>query len=253
LDYLLNHPWKLGILLTVILAFVLEMGRVVAVRLKIDEVPERSEQMKALRDGLLVLLSFLLGFTLSLADARYSERRALLVQEAVSIGTTYLRAGTLLPLRRDRSRQLLREYIDSRIELNRESADAARLETTIQRSKRLQQELWSEAVGVSQDNPSAITAGYVTSLVETIDLHERRLAASEHRLPKPIWALIFCVSLLAVFTRGCTLKSRFWLTFVLAPVSITIVVALTADLDTSRGGFVRLDDQSMQRLQADMK
>jgi hypothetical protein len=240
-------------LLTVILAIVLELGRLVAVYLKIDEIPERNNQMKALRDGLFVLLSFLLGFTLSLADARYSERRALLVQEAVSIGTTYLRANTLSPLQRDHSRQLLREYADSRIELNRAGMDPPAFDSAILRSKRLQQELWGEAVIVSRDNPNAITAGYVTSLTETIDLHEKRLSASEHRLPKPIWALIFCVSVLAVFARGCTLRSRFWLTFVLVPVSITVVAALTADLDSSRGGFVRLDDRVMQRLKAEMR
>jgi hypothetical protein len=56
-----------------------------------------------------------------------------------------------------------------------------------------------------------------------------------------------------VFARGCTLRSRFWLTFVLVPVSITVVAALTADLDSSRGGFVRLDDRVMQRLKAEMR
>jgi hypothetical protein len=46
-------------------------------------------------DGLFVLVGPLLGFTLALAVPRYNERRTLLVEEAISIGTTYLRAAML--------------------------------------------------------------------------------------------------------------------------------------------------------------
>jgi hypothetical protein len=51
--------------------------------------------MVAIRDGLFVLVSLLLGFTLALAVPRYTERRTLLVEEAISIGTIYLRAAVL--------------------------------------------------------------------------------------------------------------------------------------------------------------
>jgi hypothetical protein len=49
----------------------------------------------AISDGLFALVSLLLGFTLTLAAARFFERRSLLIEESNSIGTTYLRAVTL--------------------------------------------------------------------------------------------------------------------------------------------------------------
>jgi len=64
--------------------------------------------------------------------------------------------------------------------------------------------------------------------------------------------LILCVSSIAVFTRGSTLTSRFWLTLILVPITIAIVVALIADLDTPSRGLIRLDQRAMQRLKADM-
>jgi len=98
---------------------------------------------------------------------------------------------------------------------------------------------------------TAITAIYVNSLSETIDLHEKRVAAPENRIPLSIWFLILSVSVIAIFTRGLTLTRHFWLTLVLAPITIAIVVALVADLDSPSTGLIRLDQRAMQRLKTE--
>jgi hypothetical protein len=64
-------------------------GQRVASRSGIQENPNRKDQMVAIPDGLFVLLSLLLGFTLALAVPRYSERRSLLIEEATAVETTY--------------------------------------------------------------------------------------------------------------------------------------------------------------------
>src|SRR6516162_7882996 len=117
MEYIFNHPWELGLLLAIVLAVALDLGRRVAVRYQIELAPQRKEQMGTIRDGLFILVSLLLGFTLTFAGSRFMERRSLLVEEAISIGTTYLRAGTLPQPYRDHSKQLLREYVDARLEL----------------------------------------------------------------------------------------------------------------------------------------
>jgi hypothetical protein len=109
-----------------------------------------------------------------------------------------------------------------------------------------------DAAAVAQSDRSAITAVYVNSLTETIDLDEKRIASLENRIPPPIWLLIISVSIIAVFTRGTTLASRFWLTLILVPITIALVVALIADLDTPSRGLIRLDQRVMQRVKADI-
>jgi len=42
------------------------------------------------------------------------------------------------------------------------------------------------------------------------------------------------------------------MTLILVPITIALVVALIADLDTPSRGLVRLDQRAMQRLKADM-
>ncbi len=252
METILDHPWELGLLLAIVLALVLELGRRVSARYHLNEDAARKDQMATIRDGLFLLLSLLLGFTLALAAPRYNERRALLVEEAISIGTTYLRAGTLPQPYQDHSQRLLREYVDARLEFDNAGPDAARLAEATNRSKRLQDGLWSDATAAAQADRTAVTAVYINSLNETIDLHEKRVAALEYRVPPPIWLLIACVSVIAVFTRGATLTTRFWLTLVLVPITVALVVALIADLDTPSRGLIRLDQRAMQRLKADM-
>lgn len=247
-----NYPWQTGVVLAIVLGGCLDLGRRVAALLKIEQAPQRKEQMGTIRDGMFVLVSLLLGFTLTMAAARFTERRSLLVEEAISIGATYLRAGTLPQPYREHSKQLLREYVDARLALNEASGDAGRMEEVMKHSKHLQEELWMDAAAVAQSDRSAITAVYVNSLTETIDLDEKRIASLENRIPPPIWLLIISVSIIAVFTRGTTLASRFWLTLILVPITIALVVALIADLDTPSRGLIRLDQRVMQRVKADI-
>jgi hypothetical protein len=246
---LFDHPLPLGLLLAILLAFVLDVGRQVAVRCKINQTPDRKEQMATIRDGFFILLSLLLGFTLTFAASRFAERRSLAVEEAVSIGTTYLRAGILPQPYRDHSKQLLREYVDARLALD----DMELFNEAMSRSQHIQEELWLDAATVAQNDRSAITAIYVHSLNETIDLDAKRVAASEYHVAQAIWILIITVSLIVGFTRGATMASRFWLSLILMPTTIAIVVALIADLDTPSHGLIRLDQRPLERLKAEIR
>jgi len=249
--YLLNEPWLLGLLVAIALAATIEVGRRTAAYIHIHDDTNRKEQMVAIRDGLFVLVSLLLGFTLALAVPRFTERRSLLVEEAISIETTYLRAGMLPQSYRDDTRDLLRHYIDARLDFDNAGLDAVRFNEATNRSKQIQAKLWADAVAVAQTDRTAIADSYVNSLTETTDLHDKRIAALENRIPISIWFLILSVSIIAMFTRGLTLTRRFWLTLVLAPVTIAIVVALVADLDSPSTGLIRLDQRATQRLKAE--
>lgn len=127
------------------------------------------------------------------------------------------------------------------------------LENALKHSRDLKEKLWSDAAAVAQTDRTAITAAYINSLNETIDIHEKRVPAFENRIPPPIWILILSISLIAVFTRGTTLTSRFWLTLILVPFTIAITIALIADLDSPTRGLIRLDQRALQRLKADMR
>ena len=252
MSYLFDHPWEFGVALALVLAAFLELGRRVAAALQIEQVPQRKEQMGTIRDGMFVLVSLLLGFTLTMATSRYVERRSLLVDEAVAIESTYLRAITLPEPYRTRSHGLLRQYVDTRLRLDEIDFGEAGSNKVLEESRHLQEQLWHDAGEVAEKDRTAVTAAYLSALNQTIDLHQKRIASFENRIPVPVWLLILSVSVVAVFTRGSTLSSRFWLSLVLLPVTIALVVALIADLDSPARGLIRLDERAMQRLKANI-
>ena len=70
MEYIFNHPWELGLLLGIVLAVVLDLGRRVAVRYQIELSPQRKEQMGTMRDGLSYWSAF--SWTLTFACASWS-------------------------------------------------------------------------------------------------------------------------------------------------------------------------------------
>src|SRR3984957_14127054 len=104
---LIDYPSLLFIFLFVFYAIALEIGFRLASRSRENEDPDLHEQAVGVRDGVIVLLSLLLGFTLALALPRYDLRRQLIVDEANAIGTTDLRAQMLPEPARSKTLELL--------------------------------------------------------------------------------------------------------------------------------------------------
>ena len=75
------------------------------------------EPIGVLQGALLGVVGLILAFGLSLAVGRYENRRAAVVDDANTIGTTYLRAQMLAEPERSESLGLLRRYTDLAIRL----------------------------------------------------------------------------------------------------------------------------------------
>ena len=81
--------------------------------------------------SVLGLLAFLLAVTMSMASDRFDTRRALVLEETNSIGTTYLRAGFLDEPYAGDIRELLREYVPLRITVNDRTQSPANQDASI--------------------------------------------------------------------------------------------------------------------------
>src|SRR3954451_16147129 len=75
------------------------------------------EPFGVLQAALLGVVGLILAFGLSLAAPRYENRRDAVVDEANTIGTTYLRAQTLPEPARSKSLALLKDYTESAVSL----------------------------------------------------------------------------------------------------------------------------------------
>jgi uncharacterized membrane protein YkvI len=78
------------------------------------------------------------------------------------------------------------------------------------------------------------------------------VAALENRIPIPIWIMLVLVSIATCLMVGLDMKRRFWLTTLVWPLMICIVMGLIADLDSPYSGVIQVSQQSMRRLQQDL-
>src|ERR1051325_5800976 len=161
--------------LTVVLALLsVELGyRLARYRVQHDQL-EKESPLGGMVGATLGLLAFMLAFTFGLAGSRFEDRRQVLLSEANAIGTTYLRAAMLPEPMRTETQNLLREYVDIRLEAVQQPG---KLQQALSRSEALHNQLWSLAVAATEKERSPITGLYVESLNEVIDLHATRIVA----------------------------------------------------------------------------
>lgn len=214
---------------------------------------EKGDSVSAMHGTILALLAFTLAITFGMASERYDVRKRLVLTEANAIGTSYLRAD-LLPSPFDTEvKALLREYVDTRLEL----VQPGKLDAGFARSEELHSLLWSQAVQVSREAPGSYGLLLFTpSLNEVIDLHaERTVAAIDNRLPAGVWAVVYLVAILALLAMGYHLAltdSRRSITSVALALSFSLVIVLIVDLDRPQGGSLTVSQQAMEDVRATM-
>jgi hypothetical protein len=247
-----------GILLGAIVfgCLALEAGYRLGVWRHVQAAEEKENPVGAMVGSILGLLAFMLAFTFSMAASRFDERRLIVLDEANAIGTTYLRARLLPEPHRTEVSKLLREYVDVRL-TNRGQGDVTQtVNQMIKRADELNEQLWLQAVAAADRQPTPITATFVTSLNEMIDLHAKRvLIATRNRIPFSIWAILFSLAMLGMAAMGyqsglsATRRSPAMIATVLAFASVLFLIA---DLDRGHEGLLTVSQQSMLDLQKSM-
>jgi hypothetical protein len=200
--------------------------------------------------SLLALMAFLLAVTMGMASDRFDTRRGLVLTEANSIGTTYLRAGYLPEPASTKTRELLREYVPLRIATD----DLVQLQGAIARSNEILGEVWLIAEDLARATPDSDLLGlYVETLNETIDLNETRITAGLYaRVPETvIWLLVAgAVLTLAMVGFNAGLSGRrSLLSAAVMIIALGAVITLVVDLDRPRDGFLQVNQQPLIDLQ----
>jgi hypothetical protein len=215
-----------------------------------------SEPFGVLQGALLGVVGLILAFGLSLAVSRYEGRRAAIVDEANTIGTTYLRAETLMEPTRGRSLALLIRYTDSAIRLSDAVPGSERADEVAAQEERIQRRLWALAGRALDAAPTASAPRlYVDTLNEMIDAQTTRVAALNNRVPDAVLilevmgaalALGLLAAYLAIVGRGVLAVS-------LASVLVAFLLLVTCDLDRPTRGMIQVPDTVLKNQLASME
>jgi hypothetical protein len=206
--------------------------------------------------AVLTLLALLLGFTYAMSVGRFETRRQLVVEEANSIGTTYLRARTLPEPRSSEIQELLRRYTALRVEIAGMADDAPeKIRGMDNRTKELHGLLWSHAAALARETPSPIISIFLQTLNEMIDLHSKRLAEFRNRVPFSIYLVLFVVSAITLWLVGYYFgasRQRVRILTTILAILVASVMWLIMDLDQPVRGAIRASQQSLIELHQDL-
>ncbi|MEO8092633.1 MAG: hypothetical protein ABI726_08000 [bacterium] len=204
-----------------------------------------SEPFGVLQAAMLGVVGLILAFGLSLALSRYEDRRAAVVDETNTIGTTYLRAQTLAEPVRSRSLDLLVAYTESAIRLSEYVPGSTAEDAVAANEERLQRRLWSLAGQALDARPVASAPRlYVETLNEMIDAQTVRVAALNNQVPSAILFLEIlggCIAL-GLLAAYLALVGRGVAGVLIASVLVAFLLLVTADLDRPTRGLIEIPD-----------
>jgi len=201
------------------------------------------------------LLGLLLAFSFSGAAARFEARRHLITTEVNAIGTAWLRLDLLPTDSAPRIRGLFREYAELRAVFFREPLDGGTVASRQTKLAGLQRQIWNGVLRSFQASPSASQAPIllIPALNAMFDIAESRFLATQNHPPPIISTLLVGMTFLAATLAGygmvhTTTRSRFHR--ILFALVMTLTIAVIADLEYPRRGFIRVDvaDEALQRL-----
>jgi hypothetical protein len=197
----------------------------------------------------LSILGLIIGFSFSMAINRYDQRKNCEEAEANAIGTEYLRADLLPPADAATVRALLKNYLNQRV-LFYTTRHEEQLRGINATTAQLQAELWSAAQAPATAHPSPVIAQAVSGMNDVLNSQGYTQAAWWNRIPHGGWGLMavtaVCCNLLIGYGAR-NVKAERTLLLVL-PLLVSIAFALIADIDSPRGGVIRVIPQNLQSL-----
>jgi len=202
------------------------------------------ETWNTIQGGLLTLVAFMLGLTYAQAQGRFDTRRDLVVREASSIGTTWLRADQLAPLDTARFRQILTQYTSQRLQAYSIPDTPQLYARVIRDSERQQAVMWSLVSGAVRQRPTDLGRSLLmTALNDTIAVSDEQVAALTHHVPTPVIVLAYILVLVGSVSIGLKFartNSRPVALSILYLIALSLVMNLIIDYDRAQTGFVRV-------------
>jgi len=199
--------------------------------------------------AVLTLLGLIIGFSFSMAISRYDQRKNLEETEANAIGTEYARADFLHGAAAARVRALLNNYLDQRL-LFYKTRDDGQLREIDTATTQLETDLWSAVQAPAAAQPTPLVTIAVTGMNDVLNSKGYTQAAWWNRIPNAAWGLMAAIAICCHLLIGYGVRkgeAKRTLLLVL-PLVVSISFALIADIDSPRGGIVRVSAQNLTSL-----
>jgi hypothetical protein len=203
--------------------------------------------------AILTLLGLIIGFSFSMAISRYDQRKNLEEAEANAIGTEFVRADLLPAMDAAKVRALLGAYLEQRV-LFYTTRDDQQLREIDAKTAHLQADMWSAVKTPAMAQPTPVIALAVAGMNDVLNSQGYTQAAWWNRIPHAAWGLMAAIAIccnLLVGYGAHNAKTEARLLLVL-PLVVALSFFLIADIDSPRGGVIRVSPQNLHSLAASL-
>jgi hypothetical protein len=187
-----------------------------------------------------------------MAISRYDQRKNYEEAEANAIGTEYVRADLLPVGDAARVRDLLKRYLDERLLFytTRDRSLLAKINTD---TAELQNELWAAVRPAAEAQPTQVVALVVSGMNDVLNSQGYTQAAWWNRIPVAAWGMMAAIAFSCNLLIGYGAHGRDWRTLLIVPIVVSIAFFLIADIDSPRGGAIRVAPHNLISLSQSMQ
>jgi len=242
----MNYPLLVSVVSFALLVIAARVGDALRKRAGVPKEDERVDY-GPLVGAVLTLLFFITGFAFMMAVGRYDLRKAGEQAEAIAIGTEYSRADLLAPADAAKVQTLLKKYLDQRI-LFYTTRRSDRASEIAAGTARLQTELWSTLRPAIAAVPPPLMGLLVSGLNDVTNSQRSSQAAWRNRVPVAAWALMTAIGIGSCWLVAYRARRTDWLAFMIVPIAVAVCFFLIADLDSPRGGAIRVAPVNLSSL-----
>jgi hypothetical protein len=209
----------------------------------------KREDFGIIMAAILTLLGLIIGFSFSMAISRYDQRKNLEESEANAIGTEYVRANFLPGAEAARVRAQLRNYLDQSV-LFYQTRDDLQLREIDAATTQLETDLWSAVQAPAAAQPKPVVTIAVTGMNDVLNSKGYTQAAWWNRIPNAAWGLMAAIAICGNLLIGYGARKGEAKTSLLLvlPIVVSISFSLIADIDSPRGGIIRVSAQNLTSL-----
>jgi hypothetical protein len=119
--------------------------------------------------------------------------------------------------------------------------------------EKLQAELWSAVLRAANTQPTPIVALAVSGMNDVINSQGYTQAAWWNRIPVAAWVLMELMAVCCSLLVGYGERHRSVLVLLVLPLIVSISFLLIADIDSPRGGIIRVLPQNLLSASQSMK
>jgi hypothetical protein len=247
----LNYPRLVFLIALIVLSLAAWAGAWLRRRSREPDEADRSD-FDVVQGATLTLLGLIIGFSFSMAIARYDQRKVYEEAEANAIGTEYVRADLLPETDAGRTRELLRSYTDLRIAFYR-TRDEGELARIAVQTTAIQDQMWKIMARAASAQPTPVTALAAAGMNDVLNSQGYTQAAWWNRIPEAAWGLMFVIAIFANVMLGYGVKRARLGLLVILPLLVAISFFLIADIDSPRRGVIRVSPQNLESLRQGLR